>query len=173
MSELKNKLSQPDATPEIEKRSSNPAVMLITMLLLISALVLTGILMLNQVKTNNPELAEKADGTTETSLAQQAKAFLNSVTTNATSDPVKESATGGDGFSIFGSRDGHVRWPRMKLTGYGTRPDGSGGFAIINGHQYQIGQTISGKVKLVDVREYDVLVEYMGETNSLIVDVNN
>jgi hypothetical protein len=62
-----------------------------------------------------------------------------------------------------------VKWPRLKLTGFGSSSDGEGGFAIINGNQIFLNQYI-GKVRLLEVRAHDVVVECQGEQKTLTVE---
>lgn len=62
-----------------------------------------------------------------------------------------------------------VRWPKLKVTGFGRSTDGKGGFAIINGEHVFLNQQIS-KATLVEVREHDVVVELEGEQKTLTVD---
>lgn len=168
MSDLSNGLQIPDDSVADKERPTKPAVMLITMVLLISALLLTGAMLLYYSGAKKQGLADSHNTNESTSGIA---AFFKSMTSNATTSAESDEASSGS-FSLFGNGEGNVRWPKLKLTGYGTRPDGSGGFAIINGHQYQVGQMVNGKVTIIEVREHDVLVEYAGETNSLIVDVN-
>ena len=63
-----------------------------------------------------------------------------------------------------------VRWPKLKLTAFGKSSDGQSGFAKINGQYVLPGGLIGGKVRLVEIRPHDVVVEYQGETRSLTID---
>ena len=204
----------PNSEPTIDSPApSSPWTMLITMVLLVAALSLTGVMFLYYAGKNAPEepsakltsiegephpapaevvpaakepaelepvaeepAAEKKGGF---SLASIKNLFTSNkaTTTNAvTEKPAaktveKEPSSGG--FKLFGDRPAKVNWPKLKLTGFGTSADGSGGFAIINNTQVHPGQLINDKVKLVEVREHDVIVEYKGEQKSLTVDVRN
>lgn len=66
----------------------------------------------------------------------------------------------------------NVRWPRLKLTGFGKSTESNEGFAIINGDLVHPGE-YAGKVKLVDIRSHDVVVEYKGEQKTLTVGMDN
>ncbi|VGO14948.1 hypothetical protein PDESU_03528 [Pontiella desulfatans] len=74
---------------------------------------------------------------------------------------------------FFAKRDDKLRWPKLKLTSFGSSTLPGGDFAIINGDQVHPGQLIEDKVTLVEVRDQDVVVEYMGETRTLTVDLHN
>ncbi|MDZ8119387.1 general secretion pathway protein GspB [Pontiella agarivorans] len=168
-------LSTPDERVAGEKRPVRPAVMVITMVLMIAVLMLTAVMMiyyatLQQNESTGSSVTEKPAIPGETG---QALSFLKTLTAHSTTPPDDAETGNGSSFSLFGKTDGNIRWPKLSLTGHGRRPDGSGAFAIINGHQYQPGQIINGKVKIIEIREHDVLVEFSGETNSLIVDVHN
>ncbi|MEN8255462.1 MAG: hypothetical protein ABFR33_08330 [Verrucomicrobiota bacterium] len=74
-------------------------------------------------------------------------------------------------FKKFFSRgDGAVRWPKLKLTGFGTPSGNDSGFAIINGKHVVVGGTVNGAT-LVRILEYGVLLEYKGERKVVIVEV--
>jgi hypothetical protein len=68
--------------------------------------------------------------------------------------------------NLFQKRD-EVKWPRLTVTGFGRVNDGTGGFAIINGEQVMLNNFI-GDVKLVEVREHDIVVEYQGARKNLV-----
>ncbi len=63
-------------------------------------------------------------------------------------------------------RKGNIKWPRLKLTGFGSSSDGTDGFAIINGNQVFLNQSM-GKVRLIAVHAHDVVVECQGEQKTL------
>lgn len=69
---------------------------------------------------------------------------------------------------LFGGSSS-VRWPKLKLTGFGRAADGEGGFAIINGDQVLLNNYIDD-VKLVEIRAHGAVVEYKGEQKLLTVD---
>jgi hypothetical protein len=70
---------------------------------------------------------------------------------------------------FFPRDNAEVRWPKLKLTGFGRSADGEGGFGIINEKHVLKGQEISG-VKLVEIRAHGVVLEYKGERKTLAVD---
>ncbi len=72
-------------------------------------------------------------------------------------------------FSGGGGGDGSVRWPKLKVTGFGTSADAEGGFAIINGKHVLV-NTFIGEVKLVEIRTHGAVVEYKGEQKILPVE---
>lgn len=174
VSELSKKLRSPeDSLPETGK-SSSPAVMLVTLLLLISALSLTGFMMLHYARDRQPPAewapSESADETI--TLKDRANALLREFKkppqTNAyESKADKDGGIGG----LFTKRKSEVRWPRLKLTGLGTSVGSGEAFAIINGGPYTPGELIDGKVVLIEVRAHDVVVEYQGETKNLTIDL--
>ncbi|QBG49182.1 hypothetical protein EGM51_17925 [Verrucomicrobia bacterium S94] len=172
MSKLSSGLPIPDKRAAEKKHPVKPTVMIITMILMTSALILTAVMMIDYA-------TRKKNESTATAAAEKplkpgkALTFLKTLTTHTNAPEETTEAERENSFSFFGKSDGNRRWPKLKLTGHGMRPDGSGAFAIINGHQYQTGQFINGKVRIIEIRQNDVLVEFSGETNTLIVDVHN
>jgi len=63
-------------------------------------------------------------------------------------------------------RENTVRWPKLKVTGFGTSTDIDGSFAIINGQRVLLNHYING-VQLVEIRAHDIVVEYKGERRIL------
>lgn len=92
-----------------------------------------------------------------------AKTNPQEVAENETAENAPSATTS----SLFASREKAVRWPKLKLSGFGTSADGSGDFAFINNKRVHPGQLIDEKVLLVEVRADDVIVEYQGETKTL------
>ena len=179
MSDLSN-------TPEIQEEiydgqeASSPWSMLFTMLLLIAGLLLASVLMMNHVNKMKTEPGEKGLGFSE--LIAKAKAMAVRVPPPKTVEPVAAPAPQNSPqtsplenlkkmVSSAGSSD-KVRWPRLKLTGFGTSTDGLESFAIINGEQVHPGQIVD-KVTVLEVRMHDVVVEYKGEQKTLTMDVND
>lgn len=176
-----------------EEQATSQSTMLFTMLLLTAALLLTGRMMMHYARANLSEAEMQAmgigstnsfDGFGLSTLAERIKEEKTSFATkhndNSASAANVAAKTNLHGTSdensikqFFNMGGENVRWPRLKLTGFGSSKDGHGGFAIINGEQFHPGQLIDGKVKLVEVRAQDVVVEYMGETKTLIVDTGN
>lgn len=193
MSDLSEDALNPEETIEPSPPSSQWP-MFITITLLIAALSLTGVMLLHYAEKRVPEegaaeptLAVDEKAETSTNQVEKTGFSFASIKNFFSSDdkpeaevaeadgptPAAEKEASSGGFKLFGDRGANVRWPKLKLTGFGTSTDGSGGFAIINNNQIHPGQLIEGKAKLVEVREHDVLVEYQGEQKSLTVDVKN
>ena len=169
-------------TPEIRQETydgqeaPSPWTMLFTMLLLIAGLLLTSLLMINHLATIRTETGEKGFEFSE--LIAKAKSMTVRVPPPQPVEPVAESTPQTSPLdnlkkmvSSAGSSD-KVRWPRLKLTGFGRSADPEESFAIINGEQVHPGQIVD-KVEVVEVRAHDVIVEYMGERKTLTVDVHD
>lgn len=180
MSDLSNNPPLPDDDISIEEKSS-PWTMPITMLLLIAGFLLASALMLNHTFNSKGEDGEK--GFNLTALTEKGKAFASEFKKRPEAEekaevevkaeiPAEKKPEGGI-TSIFKSREDKVRWPKLKLTGFGSSADGEGGFAIINGKQVLLGELINEKIKLVEIRTHDVVVEYQGERKTLSVDAQN
>lgn len=71
---------------------------------------------------------------------------------------------------LFPDRSLLNHWPRLKLAGFGKSEEKSGDFAIINGKKVHLEQTIAGKVRLVEIRDHDVIVEFNGEKRILTIE---
>ena len=175
MSDLSN-------TPEIQEEMydgqevSAPWSMLVTMLLLIAGLLLASMLMMNHVSKMKTESGEQALGFSE--LIAKAKAVKIRVPSQQTVEPAQVPSRQNSPIvdlkkmvSSTGSSE-KVRWPKLKLTGFGTSTDGLESFAIINGEHLHPGQLV-GKVTVLEVRAHDVIVEYKGAQKILTVDVND
>lgn len=175
MSDLSN-------TPEIQdeiydgREAPSPWTMLFTMLLLIAGLLLASMLMMNHVNKAKAEPGEKGIGFTE--LVAKAKAMAVRVPPQQTVEPLAAPTPQSSPLENFkkmvssAASSDKARWPRLKLTGFGTSTDGLESFAIINGEQVHPGQIVD-KVEVVEVRAYDVVVEYMGEQQILTMDVQD
>lgn len=175
MSNLSNEMPFPKE-PVDEENPTSFRVMLFTILLLIAGLLMTGTMMLYYANAQRSELAETAPNTDETSrTASSISAFFEKMSSE--SNEAHAGATNSNSGVInqlFGGRGGSsANWPKLKLTGFGSATDGSGGFAIINNHQYRKGDLINGKATLIEIRTHDVLMEYMGETNTLSLKISN
>jgi hypothetical protein len=151
----------------------SPGIMFITLLLLISGLLLSGFMMIYYSKAYKEQAPKTA---TNPNRDRQTSAQLGSIPEQTESAPlnsenpeIQPEAKNGIMNQLFGAKSDSVRWPKMKLTGFGIPVDGSGGFAIINNQQYHVGQLIGGKAKLIEVRKHDVVIEMAGETNILTV----
>ncbi len=172
--------TSPPPLPETDNMTpepSSPWVMLISMLLLISGLILSSAMLLHYAMDDK-------EGATWESFFDFAKLMeegkepsAKAQTTNTQGEPKKESPEStapnpsGLSFKKFfsGGGNGTVRWPKLKLTGFGTSADTEGGFAIINGKHVLVNTSI-GEVTLVEVRAHGAVVEYKGERKILAVE---
>ncbi|MEE9367672.1 MAG: general secretion pathway protein GspB [Pontiella sp.] len=177
MSDLSNAPPIPEESVIIEE-SASPWTMVVTMLLLISGFLLASTMMLHY---SSPKIGEQGEITEVpfniSALIAKGKSYaanLKKPEKAAAVEPEKIAKSEKSTVSkLFGNRSDTVRWPKLKLAGFGSATEGDGGFAIINGKQIQPGQLIDGKVQLKLIRSHDVVVEYMGETKTLIVDVQD
>ena len=169
-------MSDLSTPPEIQDEiydgqgAPSPGTMLVTMLLLIAGLLLTSVLMMNYLNKTKAESGEEGFGFSE--LLAKAKALTVQVPPAQTmeTEPAQSSPLENLKQMVSNtSSSDKVRWPRLKLTGFGTSTDGLESFAIINGEQVHPGQTV-GKVNVVEVRAHDVVVEYKGEQKLLTTD---
>ena len=178
LSDLSNETPIPEESAPIEETTTSPWTMLITMLLLISGFLLAGTMLFHY---SAPKIG--ADGETKkvpfdlATLKAKGKSFVEKVKLPEKSVVEEPAIAAGSEESavskLFGSRSDNVRWPKLKLTGFGSATTGDGDFAIINGKQVHLGQLIDDKVRLQLIRSHDVVVEYMGETKTLTVDVKH
>ena len=161
MSDLINTDPMPEETPSKEISTASPWTALFTMLLLSIGFLVTSALLIRQAF--NTKNSEGEPIITVSSLIEDVK--TRSATTpiamsqncEETSDlkeiPPDEPAT---------PATGKVKWPHLKLIGFGKSADGTESFAIINNQQVHPGEYV-GKVMLSEVRANDVIVEYKGE----------
>jgi len=156
--------------------SPSPWTMLITMLLLIAGLLLASLLMINHLSKSRTDSGET--GFDFSAMLTRDRSMTAQAPQPQSVEPVAEPAPQTSAFdslkkmvSSAGSSD-KVRWPRLKLTGFGTSTDAAESFAIINGEHVHPGQIVD-KVEVVEVRAHDVIVEYMGERKTLTVDVSD
>jgi len=168
--------------PEIQdeiydgREAPSPGAMLFTMVLLIAGLLLASVLMMNHVNKTAGESGEK--GLNFSGLVAKAKTMTAGSPSPQTVEPVAAPTPQPSPLDNLKnmvsstSSSGKVRWPRLKLTGFGTSTDAQESFAIINGKQVHPGQIID-KVEVVEIRAYDVVVEYMGAQKTLTVDVQD
>ena len=175
MTELSNEPAITESEHEQPEKTS-PATMLISMILLIAGLLLASTMLIQQ--------AQEKSGSAKTTLAGFS-AFLQkgkSLSNQAKADVADQSETGISAeeanadtksrsrFKQFFQKTNHsVRWPKLKLTGFGTSSDGGSGFAIINEKHIIVGQQIS-KATLIEIGAQSVVVEYKGEQKTLTVD---
>lgn len=175
MTELSNAPPIPETDKEAPQHTS-PWIMLTSMLLLIAGLVLTSAMLVHYAlerrsgadgsRFDLSQLLEKGK-----TLSAQAKARVaeSSKPKAAVEEPETGKTTGMGMKRFFPGGNGAVRWPKLKLTGFGKPTDGEGGFAIINEKHVLKEQEIAG-VKLVEIRAHGVVVEYKGERKTLAVD---
>ena len=162
----------------IAQEPSSPWVMLISMLLLISLLVLSSAMLVHYAMDGK-------EGTIKESVFKFAKLMEKGAEPSARPEQIEEQKKTENGkvasvaskpsdsaikrfFSVRGN--GTVRWPKLKLSGFGIPSNGEVGFAIINGKHVVAGSTVNGAT-LVKILEHGVLVEYKGETKTLIVEM--
>jgi len=169
-------------TPEIRQDTYDDQevpsrwTMLFTMVLLIAGLLLASALMINHLNKNRIETGE--DGFDFSGLLTKAKSMMERIPPSQTVEPETAPTPQTSPLDNLkkmvssAASSEKVRWPRLKLTGFGTSTDSRESFAIINGEHVHPGQIVD-KVQVVEVREHDVIVEYMGERKTLTVDVND
>jgi len=182
LSELSNEPEITDDPLEMESGPPAQGTMVVTLLLLIAGFLLSSAMLFHYGLKR-----VAGDGAAEFNLAAWATQFASPTdqpkkpqapikepapTQNTVAENAKESGGGGIG-KLFGGQSDRVKWPKLKLTGFGSSTDGQGGFAIINAKQYHPGQMIDEKVTVVEIRSQDVVVEYGGETRTLTVDLQN
>jgi len=162
----------------IAPEPSSPWVVLISMLLLISLLVLSSAMLVHYamdgkggtIRESIFEFAKLMEKRTESSarpgqIEEQQKTESGNVAP-AASKPADSTIK-----RFFSGRgNGTIRWPKLKLSGFGIPSNGEVGFAIINGKHVVAGSTVNGAT-LVEILGHGVLVEYKGETKTLIVEM--
>ena len=175
MSDLRN-------IPEIQEEiydgqeAPSPWTMLFTMLLLIAGLLLTSVLMMNHINKTKTASGEK--GLDFSELVAKMQTMPVRVPPQKTVEPATAPTPQASPLENLkqmvssAASSEKVRWPRLKLTGFGTSTDALESFAIINGQQVHPGQTVD-KVQVVEIRAHDVIVEYMGERKTLTMDVHD
>jgi len=139
-------------------------IMLASMLLLIAGFLLTGILFLAHApKRSAHGLARPV---------AQGRSFFDALRRPPKAAPAAEDEGPADPKPPPKRPPDKVKWPKLKLTGFGSSTGGTGGFAIINGKQIHPEQTVEG-VTLREIRAHDVVVEYMGERRTLTVEARD
>ena len=158
--------------------SPSPGVMVVSMLLLISGLILSSAMLMHYAM-DGKEGTDKEFTFDFAKLMEKGKEFSAKAQTarkqasTENAPPAAMDSTSGDSiFRKFFSRGegGTVRWPKLKLTGFGTPSSGEAGFAIINGKYIVVGSTVNGAT-LVKILDYGVLLEYKGERKTIAVEV--
>jgi hypothetical protein len=164
-------ISENDAT--VRKRPS-PWVMLITMLLIISGLIVSSALLLDYAADlyAQDEHADASpfdlDGLIEQGR-KWSKQEKHENLPDASAPQEKEEHDSAVKRFFSGTDNETVRWPKLKLTGFGTSSDAEGAFAIINGRQVLVNTSID-EVKLIEVHTHGAVVEYKGERKILTLD---
>lgn len=150
--------------------------MLTSMILLISGLILSSAMLIHYTKKKTGSTASPSFSFSElfkkgkTLSAQvKAKAVEEKKQAALTEEPKDTKATESGIKQFFSRNNSTVRWPKVKLTGFGKSSDGESGFAIINDKHIIVGQKIS-KVTLIEIGVNSVVVEYKGERKTLAVD---
>lgn len=165
---LHNKLAEQDIDTGT---SSSPATMLTTICLLIPGLLLTSTLLLE-----NAQIIDISNIASERKLFSNFSTLIKTPLKSATEKELFETKKGQSSStsskeSLFSShKTQNLKWPKLRLIGFGSSSDTTGNFAIINGRQVHLGQSIDGKVRLIEIRKHDVLVEFKGESRILTMD---
>ena len=172
MSDSSEKNPIPEEIMTDDQASNSSRTMLLTMLLLTTVFLFTSFSLLNQSlqahsAEGNPIIEIKAVLESYRSLALQP-----SEKRSEAAEPEAAQTSPFDGIRNMMSQtdDTRIRWPKLKITGAGKKSiEGTEDFAIINGDRVHPGE-FAGKVKLVEVRSYDVVVvEYRSERRVLTV----
>lgn len=173
-------ISTPPQVPENDNTApapSSPWVMLITMLMMIAGLILSSAMLMRYAmdgKEGTPgisifdfaKLLEEGKDFSSKAQADNRHGETGSMSSAPTvSNPSDSSIRR---FFPGGGDDGTVRWPKLKLSGFGKATDTEADFAIING-KYVLVNTSIGEVKLVEIRAHGAVVEYKGEQKVLTV----
>lgn len=152
-------------------KGTSTSSMLVTMLLLIAGFILCGTLMLHYAVKQR---AAEGGAVAASSFSGAVFSAMRDAQRGTGGASPGDHEPAADASSLVGKllppQNGKVRWPRMELAGFGRGADGTGGFAIINGKQILVGEHF-GKVALVDVNSQGAVVEYMGERQTLVVDI--
>ncbi len=171
MSDLIDGSPLPDENGELEQEEHSTWAMFLSILLLIAGFLLASALLIQQtLSANNADgepifqLSQLIEKGKEMGSRPAAEPVASATTTNEANTSALASIK-----QMVNLPTGEtVRWPKLKLTGFGTSTDGAEGFAIINGDLIHPGET-TRKVTLVEIRSHDVIVEYKGERKTLTV----
>lgn len=176
---------EPNKEPDhdIDVPTASTGLMFTTILLLISGLLLTSAMFLHYGFASTTESGESRSGLTHAwSMVKNSFANTPSIPAKTPTLPspspapqlgVADQSSGFNLKNLFSKKSSSpVHWPRLKLDGFGRPSDGEVGFAIINGKHIAEGGTVSGAT-LVEIREHGVVVEYKGETKTLIVEMTH
>ncbi len=175
MSEVSDSNLMPSGDLTEEEEVHAQWTMLLTILLLIAGFLFASTLLMHQVvQARSPEDKPIFQ---LFSLIEKGKSFAARAPARETpSEEIRETQSspleGIKKIVISQVSSEKVRWPRLRMTGFGKAADGSEGFAIINGELVHPGE-LAGKVTLVEVRAHDVVVEYKGERKNLTVELKD
>jgi len=177
VSNLSNEVPFPKE-PINDENPTPSRVMLFTLLLLIAGLLMTGTMMLYYSNAHRGDREQTTAATAEPAQTDNPLSSfiekMDSKTRAPDSDSAKTNTGRGVMGQLFGGRNNFsANWPKLKLTGFGSATDGSGGFAIINNHQYRRGHRTNGKSKLIEIEKHDVLMEYEVETNTISMNISD
>ena len=162
--------------PEIDNiptESASPWVMLISMLLLISVLILSSAMLVHYAMDGKEGPAKKSvfDFAKLMEAGKEFSTKTQSIEKQNGEGNASVAPTDSAIKTFFSGRENRaVRWPKLKLTGFGIPSNSKIGFAIINGKHLIVGGTVNG-VTLVEILDHGVRVEYKGETKTLIVEI--
>lgn len=162
---------------------SSSAIMLTTIMLLIGGLLLTSAMLIHYGFKNAKEsdtFATNLSLAQETAKSKLSKNFAHAKTRISASRPFatnsQETAAKPSkiNFKNLFAKHGKspARWPKLELSGFGILSHEKTGFAIINQKRIMEGSTIKG-VKVLKILSHGVLVEYKGETKTLIVETTD
>lgn len=174
MTETNNSLPNPENN-DTPQETTSPWVMIISMLLLISGLLLSSAMLIHHATNGENSSAKKPffDFTNlmKKGMALSAKEKQPEQTETVKKEPAQPTASAVK--KLLSSRNGGaVRWPKLKLTGFGAPTNSNTGFAIINGKHIIVGGTVNGAT-LTEILDHGVRVEYKGESKTLIVEITH
>lgn len=183
MTELNNEPAILENDSDTESTVS-AGVMFTTILLLIGGLTLSSAMLIHYGFKGTAENGESISGLTrawemaknkpsENKTGEEASLPIPQTPpadSPATTQASEEKPTGFNLKDLFSKEGRPIRWPRLKLSGFGLPSDGEVGFAIINGKHVVEGGMI-GDVMLLEILGHGVEVGYKGETKILIVEM--
>lgn len=167
-----SQIEEPDTVLLVKQ--SSPWVMIITMLLLISGFMLTSVMLLYYAMDGKSEDGQQSAFSLG-KLLEKGKTWTAEASAARAEDRNEKEASATDSqesvvSKFFGNKDdGPIRWPKLKLTGFGRSADEEGAFAIINGKHVLVNSYL-GDVKLLEIRTHGAVVEYRGEQRLLTVE---
>lgn len=170
-------LIDPHFTQKSEPQSPeqhSPWIMLTTLLLLIGGLLFSSAILVHYGMQRRGGTSDAASGFA--GLLAEGREFaartLPQPQEKTAGEPTATAAPESLGIKKFfsGSDEENVKWPKLKLTGFGKGVHLEDGFAIINGKKVMVGGQI-GDVRLVNIRTHGVLVELQGEQKTLTVEI--